>query len=82
MFIAPLLTVTTRAPAERNVSDMIAQGESFAPLERGESFWSREFYKHFVPTGRGKCLENLAKKKQEVGPLYYRGSAENFQLGH
>jgi hypothetical protein len=53
----------TRAPAERNVSDDdCASRASFAPLERGEPFWSRAFYKHFVPMGRGKCLENLAKK--------------------
>ena len=54
---------TTRAPAERNVSDDdCASRASFAPLERVEPFWSRAFYKHFVPTGRGNCLENLAKK--------------------
>ena len=53
---------TARAPAERNVSDDCANRASFAPLERRELFWRSAFYKHFVPTGRGKCLENLAKK--------------------
>jgi hypothetical protein len=62
MFIAPLLP-QDRAPAERNVSEVdCASRASLAPLGRGERFWRRAFYKHFAPTGRGKCLHNLAKK--------------------
>jgi hypothetical protein len=48
----------------------------FAPLERGGMFWVPVFYKHFVPTGRGDRKEHLAKKKQEVTPLYYRDCSE------
>src|SRR5687768_4685580 len=45
------LNRTTRAPAERNGSEDDCAGRaSFAPLERGEPFWSRPFYKHFGPT--------------------------------
>jgi hypothetical protein len=29
-------------------------GFRFAPLEREGSFGARAFYKHYVPTGRGK----------------------------
>jgi hypothetical protein len=40
----------------------------FAPLERGVILGVARFYKHFVPTGRGDWLKNLAKQ-QEVADL-------------
>jgi hypothetical protein len=42
-----------------------------------EGSWCREFYKHFVPTGRG-TVRKILFRKQEVRPLYYRGCTEIF----
>ena len=46
----------------------------FAPLER-DLFRDRTFYKHFVPTGRGRLLRKPCQKKQEVDGLF-RGEEE------
>jgi hypothetical protein len=52
MFIDNALNLRTRAPAERNVSYIYRETELYlAPLERGESFVGRAFYKHLAPNG-------------------------------
>ncbi len=44
----------TRAPAERNVLAMTAQVEHVSLLWSEEGSLESCFYKHFVPTGRGR----------------------------
>ena len=53
MFIDTALNPMGRAPAERNNFHIGRDtGLCFAPLERGESFGGRAFYKHLAPLGR------------------------------
>jgi hypothetical protein len=53
MFIDNGVNRIPRAPAERNVSHIGRETDlCFAPLERGESFGGRAFYKHLAPLGR------------------------------
>ena len=53
MFIENALKLDTSAPAERNVSHIGRETDlCLAPLERGESFGPRAFYKHLAPLGR------------------------------
>jgi hypothetical protein len=42
----------------------------FAPLERGGVFVRRAVYKHFVPTGRGKWLEQSCQKNKKLDLCY------------
>ena len=65
MFIDP--TINPRPALQRSAMFLGIVRDTaprFAPLERGGVFWGRTFYKHYVPTGRGKRLENLAKQRQ------------------
>src|SRR6266550_1381694 len=65
MFIEPLLT-TTRAPAERNVQAMSGEVEHVSLLwSDEESFGGRAFYKYFVPTGRGMCVEKRCQENKK-----------------
>jgi hypothetical protein len=53
MSIENALNPIIRAPAERNISPHWREtGLYFAPLERGEAFGGRAFYKHLAPLGR------------------------------
>ena len=82
MFIDSTMNIQDlRSSGARCFRAMIRTALRFAPLERGGVFWSRAFYKHWVPTGRGKRLENL-DKKQEVRPLYYRRTTRNRPHDH
>jgi ABC-type branched-subunit amino acid transport system substrate-binding protein len=75
MFIGQLRLPDLRASGARCFPARVgAHIFRFAPLLREGVLVRRAVYKHFVPTGRGKWLDNPAKK--EVRPLYYRGHTE------
>ena len=42
-------------------------------LRSEENLLELPFYKHYVPTGRGSCLEKTLSRKQEVDGLLHRG---------
>jgi hypothetical protein len=54
MFIEPLLTVSLALRRSAMFSAMIAQVEQVSLLWSEEGSFGSCFYKHFVPTGRGR----------------------------
>jgi len=68
MFIAPTTNPETCAPAERDVSgkgtrDLLtfrSSGARRKPLE------DQAFYKHYVPTGRGKVVRKLVPRNKKL----------------
>src|SRR6185437_611709 len=66
MFIASPLTLRPALQRSAMSPARDAQVEHvFAPLERGEPFRDRAFYKHSVPTGRG-VFRKLFLRNQEL----------------
>jgi hypothetical protein len=64
MFIETDWVFMTRAPAERNVSGKVAQvGFRFAPLERGEPFFSARSINISSLRDEEPWLDKLAEKK-------------------
>ncbi len=65
MSIDPTMNPKTCAPTERDVSGNGTRDRLYVSLlwSEEESFGGQAFYKHYVPTGRGKVIrKNLAGK--------------------
>jgi hypothetical protein len=50
----------------------------FAPLERGGIFVSREFYKHYAPTGRARPFGARASLPTQQGRRFEGGASSGF----